>query len=177
MIKHLANIVTFCRILGSILLFFFPVFSIRFYIIYIICGFSDMTDGTIARSTKSASELGSKLDTVADLVFVAVSMIKLLPAINIPGWLFVWCIVIATIKIINIIWGYVSKKQFIALHSIMNKLAGALLFLLPLTLSIIELKYSAIAVCSVATLASIHESVCIGSKSNKARTKNRLTLK
>ncbi len=177
MIKHLANIVTFCRILGSILLLFFPVFSIEFYIIYIICGFSDMTDGTIARSTKSASELGSKFDTVADLVFVTASMIKLLPATNIPRWLFIWGIVIATIKIINIIWGYVFKKQLVAMHTVMNKITGLLLFLLPLTLSIIELKYSAIAVCSVATLASIHESVCIGIKSNKARTKNRLTLK
>ena len=72
MIKHIANILTGCRILGSILLLFFPVFSLAFYIIYLLCGFSDMIDGTIARKTNSASEFGAKLDTVADLVFVAV---------------------------------------------------------------------------------------------------------
>ena len=78
MIKNVANILTGFRILGSILLFFFPVFSEAFYGIYLLCGFSDMIDGTIARKTNSTSEFGSKLDTVADLVFVAVSLIKLL---------------------------------------------------------------------------------------------------
>ena len=79
----------------------------------IFCGFSDMIDGTIARKANSASELGAKMDTVADLVFVAVSLIKLLSTIYIPGWLWIWVSVIAIIKIGNIIRGYVSKKQFI----------------------------------------------------------------
>ena len=161
MIKHIANILTGCRILGSILLLFFPVFSRAFYSIYFLCGFSDMIDGTIARKTKSTSEFGSKLDTAADLVFVTVSLIKLLPAIHIPGWLWIWGVAIAIIKFGNITWGYVSKKQFISLHTIMNKITGLLLFLLPLTLSLVELKYSSIVVCSVATFAAIQEGVCV----------------
>jgi len=157
MIKHIANTVTGCRILGSILLLFFPVFSAEFYIMYIICGFSDMTDGTIARKTNSVSESGAKLDTVADLVFVTVSLIKILPAINVPQWLWIWGVIIAIIKIINIIRGYISEKQFISLHTTMNKITGLLLFLLPLTLSFAEVKYSSIAVCSIATFAAIQE--------------------
>ena len=89
MIKNVANILTSFRILGSILLLFFPVFSVPFYIIYLLCGFSDMIDGTIARKTNSTSEFGSKLDTAADLVFAAVSLIKFLPAIHIPGWVWI----------------------------------------------------------------------------------------
>jgi len=161
MTKHLANIVTGFRIPGSILMLFFPVFSGAFYTTYLLCGFSDMIYGTIARKTNSASEFGSKLDTVADLIFVTVSMIKLLPAIHIPGFLWIWGAVIAIIKIINIIWGFVSKKQFISLHTAMNKLTGLLLFLLPLTLPFVEVKYSAAAVCSIATLAAIQEGVYI----------------
>ena len=157
MAKHIANILTGCRILGSILLLFFPAFSVAFYIIYLFCGFSDMIDGTIARKTNSTSKYGSQLDTVADLFFVVVSLFKLLPAIHIPGWLWTWGGVIATIKISNIIWGYVSQKQFISLHTIMNKATGLLLFLLPLTISFVELKYTAIVVCSVATLSAIQE--------------------
>ena len=111
MIKNVANILTGFRILGSILLLFFPVFSEAFYSIYLLCGFSDMIDGTIARKTNSASELGAKMDTVADLVFVAVSLIKLLSTIHIPGWIWIWVCVIAIIKIGNIIRGYVSKKK------------------------------------------------------------------
>ena len=157
MIKHIANILTGCRILGSILLLFFPVFSVEFYILYILCGFSDMIDGTIARKTHSTSELGAKMDTASDFVFVIVSLIKLLPAIHIPGWLWIWGSVIAIVKVSNIIWGAVSKKQFISLHTILNKITGLLLFLLPLTLSFVELKYSSIVVCSMATFAAMQE--------------------
>ena len=101
------------------------------------------------------------MDTAADIVFVTASLIKVLPTIQIPGWLWIWGIVIAIIKIGNIIWGYVSKKQFISLHTIMNKITGLLLFLLPLTLSFFELKCSSIVVCSIATFSAIQEGVYI----------------
>ena len=155
--KHIANIITSCRIFGSILLLFFPTFSLAFYITYLICGFSDMIDGTIARKTNSISKFGSRLDTVADLIFVVVSLFKLVPAIHIPGWLWIWGGVIAAIKISNIILGYVAEKQFVALHTVMNKITGLLLFLLPLTVSFVELKYTAVVVCFLATLSAIQE--------------------
>ena len=161
MTKHIANILTGCRIFGSIFLLFIPVFSLGFYIIYILCGFSDMIDGTIARRTNSTSVFGSKLDTIADLVFVVVSLFKLLPAIHIPGWLWIWGGVIAVIKISNLIWGYVSKKQFISLHTVMNKATGLLLFLLPLMISFAEWEYFAMAVCFLATLSAIQEGAYI----------------
>ena len=159
MAKHIANILTGYRILGSILLLFFPTFSVAFYIIYLFCGFSDMIDGTIARKTNSISKFGSQLDTIADLVFAVVSMIRLLPVIHLPQWLWIWCGMIAIIKIGSIIWGYVSKKQFMSLHTIMNKATGLLLFLLPLTISFVELKYTAIVVCTIATFSAIQEGV------------------
>ena len=164
MSKNIANIVTSCRICGSILLLLFPAFSVAFYAIYIICGFSDMIDGTIARKTKSSSKLGTKFDTAADLIFLAVSLIKILPWISIPGWLWIWGILITIIKIANILWGYIYQKQFIALHTMMNKITGFLLFLLPLTLSFMELKYSSAAVCTIATFAAIQESVYIAKR-------------
>ena len=157
MAKYIADILTGCRIFGSILLLFFPAFSLVFNITYLLCGFSDMVDGTIARKTNSTSKFGSQLDTIADLIFVVVSLFKLLPAIHIPQWLWIWGGVVAVIKISNIIWGYVSKKQFISLHTIMNKVTGLLLFLLPLTIPFGELNYIAIAVCSIATLSAIQE--------------------
>ena len=161
MTKHIANILTGSRIFGSILLLFFPAFSSGFYITYLLCGFSDMIDGTIARKTNSTSNFGSQLDTIADFIFVVISLFKLLPEIHIPHWLWIWSGMIAVIKIRNIIWGYVLKKQFIPLHTIMNKLTGLLLFLLPLTLSFADMKYSSFAVCSIATFAAIQEGVYI----------------
>ena len=172
MTKHIANILTGCRILGSILLLFFSAFSVAFYIIYLFCGFIDMIDGTIARKTNSISKFGSQLDTIADLVFAVVSMIRLLPVIHLPQWLWIWCGMIAIIKIGNIIWGYVSKKQFMSLHTIMNKATGLLLFLSPLTISFMELKYTAIVVCSIATFSAIQEGVyvIVDSKCKQAKS-------
>ena len=164
MTAYIAFILTSCRIPGSILSLFFPVFSPAFYITYILCGFSDMIDGTIARKTNSVSDFGAKIDTAADLVFVAVSFIKLLPNIHIPWWLWIWGGIITIIKICNIIWGFVSKKQFIALHTIMNKATGLLLFLFPLIISFVELKYLAIVVCSIATFSAIQEWFYVATK-------------
>ncbi|MGX8773452.1 MAG: CDP-alcohol phosphatidyltransferase family protein, partial [Bacillota bacterium] len=75
----MANIITGIRIVCSIALLFVPVFSSGFYALYLIAGFSDMIDGIVARKTGTASDFGSKLDTVADIVLVAVCLIKLLP--------------------------------------------------------------------------------------------------
>ncbi len=173
MTKHIANILTGCRILGGILLLFFPIFSLAFYITYLLCGFSDMIDGTIARKTNSTSKFGSQLDTIADLIFVVASMIRLLPAIHIPQWLLIWCGVIVVIKISNIILGYISQKKFVSIHTTMNKVAGLLLFLLPLTISFVDPKYASIVVCSVATLSAIQEGiyVIVDSKCKEANPK------
>lgn len=155
--EHIANILTFCRIIGSIFFLFFPAFSVAFYIIYIFCGISDMIDGTIAKITNSTSRFGSQLDTAADLIFLAASIIKLSPALHFPWWLWIWSGIIAIIKISNIVLGYVYKKTFISVHSAMNKITGLLLFLLPLTISFAEIRYTAVIVCSVATLSAVLE--------------------
>ena len=161
--KHFANIITSFRIFCSILMMFFPVFSDQFYIVYFLCGFSDMVDGTIARKTNSISDFGARFDTVSDFIFVAVSLIKLLPIIQIPRWLWIWIVVIAIIKINNIISGFIDKNKLISLHTIMNKTTGLLMFLWPLTLHFIELKYSSVVVCAIATFSAIQEGYYIGS--------------
>ena len=156
-LKHIANIITIIRIICSIALLFCPVFSVAFYALYISAGVSDMVDGWVARRTNTASELGAKLDTIADIVFIIVCLVKLLPVLDITVWLYVWIGVIALIKIINIISGFVVQKQFVSVHSTMNKVTGLLLFIFPLTISFIDLKYSAAVVCIFATLAAIQE--------------------
>ena len=73
-----------------------------------------MADGTIARKTNSASEFGARLDTTSDFLFFAVTLIKLLPVIHIPKWIWVWIVVIAIIKITNIVLGFVCRKKLVA---------------------------------------------------------------
>ena len=153
----MANTITFFRIAAGIVLLFCPVFSPAFYVFYIAAGLSDMLDGFVARKTDSVSKLGARLDTMADFVFVVVCLIKLLPVLSIPAWLYGWIGIIALIKVINIISGFAVQKTFVAVHSTMNKATGLLLFLLPLTIPVFPLKYFAIVVCAAATYAAIQE--------------------
>ena len=155
--KQIANIITGSRILCSICLLRSLVFSVAFYIMYLFCGITYMVDGTIARKTKSVSETGARLDTVADLVFVAVCFKKILPLIQFPTWLWIWIVVIATIKIGNVVWGLICNKKLVSMHTILNKVTGFLLFLFPLTLRFIEPMYSSVIVCSLATVSAINE--------------------
>ena len=155
--KQIANIVSSCRILLSITLLFCPVFSVGFYSIYLLCGFTDMVDGVVARKTNSVSEFGARLDTTSDFIFFAVTLIKLLHVIHIPKWIWVWIVIIAIIKIFNVILGFIYTKKLISLHTVMNKITGLLLFLLPPTLQFIEPRYSFAVVCIIATIAAIGE--------------------
>ena len=97
--KQMANILTGLRMIGSVLLVFLPTCSLVFYFVYLFCGFTDMIDGTVARMTNSASRFGEKLDTAADIVFVTAALIKFLPNLPIPQWLWIWGIGIAAVKI------------------------------------------------------------------------------
>lgn len=157
----MANIITCMRIMMSAILLFCPALSPVFLTLYIACGLSDILDGAIARITDTTSELGSKLDTIADFIFATVCLIKLIPFMHIPIWLVLWTVVIAIVKLVNIAVGFIRQKKLMAVHSVMNKVTGGMLFLFPLTLSFIELRYSGIVVCLAATIAAIHEGYCI----------------
>ena len=153
----MANVITGIRILLSVGLLFCPALSPPFYVLYLMAGLSDMLDGPVARSTHTAGPLGAKLDTVADTFFTAACLIKLLPVLDIPLWLYIWMAGIALIKIGNIVHGFVTQKRFVAVHSRSNKLTGFLLFLLTLTLPFVSLRYTAPLVCAVATFAAVQE--------------------
>ena len=165
----MANIITGCRIVCSLFLLFVPAFSPAFFVLYLVAGFTDMIDGAVARMTNSVSEFGSRLDTAADTVFVVICMIKLLPVLEIPLWLCIWIGVIAAIKVINIISGFIIQKKYAAKHTVLNKVTGAALFILPLTLFMIDLKYSGSFVCAIALFAAVEEGHLIRTENHWSR--------
>lgn len=160
-IGNAANIITIVRILCSLALLFCMPLSLPFYALYTAAGLSDIFDGWIARKTNTATEFGAKLDTLADIVFVAVVLIMLLPILELPLWMIGWIGVIALIKLVNIVIGFIRQKEFISVHSVMNKVTGGLLFVFPLTLTWIDLRYSAAVICAVATTAAVYEGYLI----------------
>ena len=153
----MANLITSCRILLSLLLLFFPALSPGFYGLYLAAGLSDMLDGFVARRTNSASPLGAKLDSMADLVFLSVCLIRLLPVLALPVWLWVWVGLIALLRLVNVVSGFVRRKKLVLLHTRANKLTGALLFLLPLSLGFLNIAYTAVPLCALASFAAIQE--------------------
>ena len=90
-----------------------------------------MLDGFVPRKTDTVSKLGARLDTIADFVLVVVCLLKLLPVLSIPAWLYGWIGIIAVIKNVNIISRFTVQKRFVTVHSVMNKATGALLFSSP----------------------------------------------
>ena len=155
--KHIANIITCSRMVLSLPLLFIPLTSVWFYALYLLCGLSDMVDGTVARKTKCASEFGARLDTVSDFVFMIVAMIKFVPYLHIPVWLWIWIGVIAVMKLGNAALGFVRTKKLISPHTVLNKVTGLLLFLLPMTINFVDLTYTLPIICVLATVAAIHE--------------------
>ena len=155
--KHIANIITGIRIVGSILLLFFPVPSPKFTLIYLLCGFTDMIDGTAARLTDSTSRFGAKMDTVADFLFLTVSFLKWMPVITLPRWLWLWILLIAAIKAGNLLCGYFYKEKEIFPHTFLNKMTGLLLFLFPLTRHVIPIAWGGTVICIAATFSAIQE--------------------
>jgi CDP-diacylglycerol--glycerol-3-phosphate 3-phosphatidyltransferase len=147
--KHLANLVTVCRILCGVGMLFCPVFSPSFWGLYLLGGLTDMVDGTIARKTHAVTDFGSKLDSVADLVFIAAACVKLLPVIHLPSWVWCWVILIAGMRVRN--------RTLMLEHTLWNKVSGFLLFLFPLTLSFLDVRYSACVICIIATISALYD--------------------
>ncbi len=170
----MANLLTGTRILCAFSLLFCRPFSLSFFVLYLIAGLSDIIDGAVARRTNTASEFGAKLDTAADFVLVAVCLWKLLPMLSVPLWLWLWIGGIALIKAVTLLSGYIFQKRFVAMHTVMNKVTGMLLFVLPLTLPIVDLTYSAPIVCAAATFAAVQEGHFIRTgKENRRGTRER----
>ena len=155
--KQIANLLTASRLFSSIFLLFCPIASVGFSALYLFCGFTDMVDGTIARKTNAVSEFGAKLDTAADIAFLTAALIKILPAVSLPLWMWIWIALIGLIKISTIAAAMVSGTKDILPHTVMNKVSGLLLFLLPMTLPYSVFHDCSIIVCVIATFAALQE--------------------
>ena len=155
--KSLPNAISALRFLGAVCLLFFGVESCAFWVIYFVCGLSDMADGYLARKLGCESQVGALLDSLADLVFMICCCFKLIPALAFPKWLWIWGGVIVATKIINQISALVMYKKCLFPHTMANKVTGVLLFVgVPLTV-FLESIVPMVIVAVVATFAAVQE--------------------
>ena len=160
--KHLPNIISAFRIAGSVGLLSCNVGGYPFWILYLLCGISDMLDGRLARKLQVESRVGEVLDSVADMVFVVCCAARLLQVVEIPVWLWIWAAAILFIKIVNQVSALVVYGRFCFPHTLPNKLTGLLLFLaLPALFgSVVPITI----VAATATFAALHEGHSIRTK-------------
>ncbi len=152
--KSIANCISIARIIFVLLLIFTSPLSLEFYMIYFLCGISDILDGYIARKKNIESRLGEKLDSLADLIMVVVLMIIIYPIIDISVKFHYWAAGIAAVRVISIITAFIKYKTFGMLHTFGNKIAGLMLFLFPLTIKSNIYLY---LLCIVGSLSAIEE--------------------
>ena len=153
--NRVPNIISALRILGAIRLLLFSPASVAFWVIYGLCGISDMLDGYLARKLHAESKTGAVLDSMADICFVVCCARRLILVVQIPTWLWIWAGVIVAIKIVNQVSALVVCKRFCFPHTMANKLTGLLLFLFVPTVfwSIVPFAFGA----GVASFAAVQE--------------------
>ena len=141
----------------SVALLLTDTFSLPFFLIFALSGLTDMLDGFVARTTGTESELGARLDSIADLVLTITCLMKVLSAASVPAWLWAWVAAIALVKVINVICGLVIERRLVLPHTIANKAAGLVVFLVPFAIPMFGITVPAIVACVVATFAAVQE--------------------
>ncbi len=155
------NAITALRLIGAVCMIFLTLPGLAFYIVYTVCGASDAVDGPVARATGQTSEFGAKLDSVSDLLFHAVMLIKTFPLLYkaLPKW--IWAVVAGVLVLRAICYTFAAVKfrRFASLHTYLNKATGATLFTVPYFLLWGDVPTAVISftVVGIAVLAVIEE--------------------
>ena len=154
-----ADTITSVRIAASLLLLFLPLRSARFIAVYTFTGLTDILDGWLARKTGTASDFGARLDSIADLLFYGIVLVRLFPVLWQLLPVVIWYAVAAIIivRLAAYITAAVKYHRFASLHTWLNKLTGAALFLLPYVLAASTGIVYSWTVCIIALAASAEE--------------------
>lgn len=155
--KAIPNCISISRIILSLILIFVKPLSVTFYVIYVICGLSDIVDGHIARKSGTTSRLGAKLDSIADMIMVGVLLVVLYPIVNLTTEIIIWIICIGIIRIASMVVALKKYKTFAILHTYGNKITGLVLFIFPLFIPFIHTTMLMNIICVLASISAIEE--------------------
>lgn len=132
-------------------------FTYTFWLLYLCGGISDFIDGFIARITKQESDMGAKLDSIADLVFLLSLCIVAIKNIEFPLWIWIFIGIITMIRCISYIVGFQKYHTFSSIHTYMNKATGAMIFVFPILYVILGINLSSCLLCFFALYSSLEE--------------------
>lgn len=155
--KAIPNFISISRIILSLVLIFIKPLSVNFYTIYIICGFSDIFDGFIARKTGTTSKFGAKLDSIADMIMIGVLLFLFYPILNPTIEFIIWIILISIIRATSMFVAFKKYKTFASIHTWGNKITGMCLFLFPILFLYINTNVLIYITCVAASISAIEE--------------------
>lgn len=158
---YVVNLISIGRIIGACSLLLTETLTIPFFVIYLICGISDMMDGYLARKAHVTSRLGEVLDSTADTVLLLITFSLLVPILLWERWLVLWISLIAFIRLAALAIGFGRFHTFAWLHTYINKAAGALLFFSPFFITVVSIPVVVSILCFVASISAIEEFVII----------------
>ncbi len=157
--NNIPNFITLLRIIGTIALLFVEPLTIPYYSLYTFCGVTDVLDGFLARILHVSSRIGSIMDSVADLTFYTVTLLRLANIFfDILPWSF-WLVFVAAVGIRVASYIVAGRKfhLFASVHTYANKFSGLLVFLVPYFLKTQFRVEICFAVTVIAGLASLEE--------------------
>ena len=156
---NVADTITAVRMIAALFLLFLPLHSAGFLILYSFAGLTDALDGYLARRMGRSSDFGARLDSIADLLFYAVLLLRLFPVLWRALPVAVW-IVVALVLLVRLCAYCVAAAKyhrFASLHTWLNKLTGGATFLLPYALALSSGVTYSWFVCVLALAASAEE--------------------
>ena len=154
-----ADTITAVRMAASLILLIFPLRSAWFLAVYTLAGLTDALDGWLARKTGTASAFGARLDSIADLLFYGVLLLRLFPVLRQALPVSVWYVVtaVALVRMVAYAVAAVKYHRFASLHTWLNKLTGGAVYLLPYVLALSTGVTYSWFVCALALAASLEE--------------------
>ena len=144
---------------GTVWLLFMKPLSAFFMVVYTLTGVTDVLDGAIARKYGTASELGAKLDSIADLLFYTLILIRIFPVMWVTLPKVIWAAVAAILVVRGCAYATFARKyhRFASLHTYLNKATGVLVFGVAYMIRTPAAMPYCWSVCAVAMLASLEE--------------------
>ena len=157
--KKLPNYISAVRIAGTASLLFIEPLSPLFLTVYTVSGLTDVLDGWIARKMGTTSDFGAKLDSIADLLFYAVMLIKIFPVmwVVLPKKIWVMVGAILAVRIISYTTAALKYHRFASQHTYLNKVSGLFVFAVPYSIISPVAVPFCWTVCGVAMTASLEE--------------------
>lgn len=128
-INSIPNIISILRIILSLALLPAIDTGAAFAVLVLLVGVSDIADGYLARKYDMATEKGARLDSTADLFFFSVVMIVLFLKYE---WIITsnlsLLVSVLILKALTAVTSKIKYGRIDFIHSIANKITGALVF-------------------------------------------------